>query len=326
MKRGMSALAVTCILCLSAAWPARASGAERSLSWRRTPDTIALLNGDEVVWKLHCQKGERPYFHPVALPDGTVLTNDEPSDHPYHDGLWFAWKYINGAEYWAPEVGPRYGFTHLREMDVRLRDDFSARIAMRLEYVEKGADEPVLTERREIQVSAPDPHGAYRMRWTCAFEAPAHKVKLSAGDAGPDHLWGGHAGMNYRTAEGAVEFKVIDSRGRGGLNVQARTANVHTKRSKGVDFSLKNPNTGGVGGVTMLECPRNPRYPAPWFVINEPSGYGFLESGFLYREPYAMEPGSELTLRYGIVIHPGRYRPKDIKREWKSFYGEGAAE
>ncbi|MBA7592916.1 Vitamin B12 transporter BtuB [subsurface metagenome] len=54
------------------------------------------------IWKFNFDKTEgKPYFHPLALEDGTPLTWLRPEDHPWHRGFWFSWKYINGLNYWV---------------------------------------------------------------------------------------------------------------------------------------------------------------------------------------------------------------------------------
>jgi len=70
------------------------------LSWRQTDSSLALFNGGAVVWQLSYAKSEgQPYFHPLRLPDGMETAALRPADHPWHRGLWWSWKYINGVNY-----------------------------------------------------------------------------------------------------------------------------------------------------------------------------------------------------------------------------------
>ena len=74
-------------------------------NWKSQPGTsVALENDGQAVWRLNCGGDQpKPHFHPVALPDGRVLTWDRPPDHVWHHGLWFSWKFINGLNYWEPD-------------------------------------------------------------------------------------------------------------------------------------------------------------------------------------------------------------------------------
>jgi len=70
-------------------------------SWQETDSSIALLNHGRIVWQFNYGKDARkPYFHPVSLIDGTVLTCLSPRDHPWHLALWFSWDKLNGVQYW----------------------------------------------------------------------------------------------------------------------------------------------------------------------------------------------------------------------------------
>ena len=42
----------------------------------------------------------RPFVHPLRTPSGLVLTRDAPDDHPWHHGLWFTIKFVNGENFW----------------------------------------------------------------------------------------------------------------------------------------------------------------------------------------------------------------------------------
>jgi len=53
--------------------------------------------------------GQRPYWHPLQLPYAPSLTMNEPRDHVHHQGMWFAWKNVNGVNFWEqgkPEADP----------------------------------------------------------------------------------------------------------------------------------------------------------------------------------------------------------------------------
>ncbi len=84
---------------------AEATKGKQELAWKKTGASLALMNGDKIVWQFnHLQDGKEkgcPYFHPLASMEGAVLTDLRPSDHLWHRGLRFAWKKINGVEgYW----------------------------------------------------------------------------------------------------------------------------------------------------------------------------------------------------------------------------------
>ena len=116
--------------------------AARHFSWRQTAASLALMNGEQVVWQFnHLQDGSEqgtPYFHPLATLDGAVLTDLHPDDHLWHRGLLFAWKKINGREgYWTwPEGLETWpednGSTEVTAVKVAPGKDHSARFELEL--------------------------------------------------------------------------------------------------------------------------------------------------------------------------------------------------
>jgi hypothetical protein len=64
-------------------------------------------------WTYNADHRKRPNLHPVAAPSGAVLTRDAPDDHPWHHGLWFTIKFVNGENFW--EEQPPYGVLRHRD-------------------------------------------------------------------------------------------------------------------------------------------------------------------------------------------------------------------
>ena len=141
--------------------------------WKQTDATLALLNRDRVVWQFNFAKdAPKPYFHPVALADGTELTWLSPPDHPWHRSLWFAWKEINGVNYWEedPATGKSQGRTEIVAVKASPAPDFFAKIEVDLAY-HPPDQPPVLTEHRVLTISAPDAGGGYAINWQATFRA-----------------------------------------------------------------------------------------------------------------------------------------------------------
>jgi len=139
------------------------SGSEPAFSWRRTDSSLALLNQNRVVWQFNFDaKDGKPYFHPVSLTDGTELTWHRPPDHPWHYGLWFSWKFINGLNYWEedPKTGLSQGRTEIESVRAESHDDYSADIVTRLGY-HPPAKPAVVTEQCHLHISIPDENGFY---------------------------------------------------------------------------------------------------------------------------------------------------------------------
>ena len=110
---------------------------EHRLSWQRDEGRLALLNYSRTVWAFHYgREAAKPCFDPLGLVDGVSLIWKSPPDHPWHHGLWFSWKEINGVNYWEEDAttGLAAGLTEVISSQVSAGDDFAARIELQLQY------------------------------------------------------------------------------------------------------------------------------------------------------------------------------------------------
>jgi hypothetical protein len=293
-------------------------------SWKQTDTTLALLNRDRVVWQWnYAPTLAKPYFHPVALIDGMILTEPSPADHPWHRALWFSWKRLNGVNYWEenPTTGQAQGLTEVRAAKLSPQADGAARIEMELSYHPPDTP-PVLSENRVIAVSVPDAQGVYRIDWRGEFAAGGQDVVLEGGTAG-----GGYAGLSVRVSQATSDWVLIASEDRRDIptdgepgNAGGLAANTHGQRARWADFSLVDMATQRPGGIAILDHPSNPRHPSQWHNVLAAKGrFGYFSPAMLWSEPYKLAAGQRFTLRYCILVHPGRGDKAAIEKQWQAF-------
>jgi hypothetical protein len=289
--------------------------------WQQSDSSVALLNHHRTVWQFNYGKDTRkPYFHPVALSDGTVLTCLSPRDHPWHRALWFSWKMLNGVNYWEedPKTGLPDGRTEVVEAKVIPNQDYSATILLAITYHTPDRP-PLLTEKRKITVSAPDRHGRYRIDWEGVFTAGQQDVLLQGGTAG-----GGYAGMSVRISQTTRDWRLIDSEGRVDLPGGHVAKNTHGQKARWMDFSVVDTATNEIGGIAILQHPSTFRYPTHWHnVMDDTIPFGYFSPAPLWAEPYTLAAGKTLKVRYRILVHPGRGAKGQLDAEWKSFSESG---
>jgi hypothetical protein len=298
------------------AWRSSQGARRDSFEWKESDSAVALVRAGNVVWQ--CQYGKSlamPMFHPLALTDGTVLTWDAPPDHPWHHALWFAWKYLNRANYWdrSKASRPPYGVTEWTNVSTVRRPDFSALIRMDLAYREAG-QAPVLTERRQVEISPPAKDGSYHLDWTMVFTAGDKDVALDrapiAGEPGGQPT-GGYAGLSLRFAKDLADWSVVTTKGP--VAQDAKTPFHCEAGATGVDYSGR--IAGRDAGIAFLDHPANLNSPTPWYTImNREKEFAFSEAALIYYKPHTLRAGSSLTLRYRVFVHPGRWSPKVLAR------------
>ena len=284
MKRSFTLMLVLFCAVLS-------SSAQTTL-WQHTEHTLSLLNGTNIVWQIVADPAQgKPYFHPLATPGGIVLTDLRPSDHPWHRGLWWSWKYINGPNYWEedPETARSEASTELTAARLEPHDGGSATLSFDLNYRPWQAS-PVLTERRIIQISSPT-NGSYELLWSSTFtpRIDAYLERTPPPDEPHGVAWGGYAGLSLRLNPKTRGWTFSNAQGLSGV------AALHGHPSAWVKFSAG----AGHPAITVFDDPRNPRYPCPWYVNQD---MPYFSPALLFHAPMKLAAGEQLTLRYRIVI------------------------
>jgi hypothetical protein len=285
------------------------SSQQYSYSWQQTEDSIAFYNSDAIVWQLNYKKSEgRPYFHPLSLTDGTELTWLRPADHVWHRALWFSWKFIDGVNYWDPELPA--GQTEVVDVKTALGKDHCAHIEMSLSY--HPANKPtVLTEKRILDVTAPDKDGCYYIDWLSIFTAAGSDVLLGRTPIPGEEngkSYGGYAGLSLRMTEYAKSWQFLSSEGP--LEPESRG-----NRARWMDFSGEIANDR-FAGITVFDHPDNLRHPSPWWLGRSIT---YFSPALLFHEPYTLPAGKSLKLRYRILIHSGKVNKDMIENQYKTF-------
>jgi hypothetical protein len=286
--------------------------ATNGFAWKKGLDSVALIKDGQVVWQFnHGSSQTKPNFHPLALPNGPVLTWDRPADHVWHRALWFSWKFINGINYWEedPKTGQAAGKTEWQAKSVVTSADFSSLLVLELAYHPPGKP-PVLTEQRSIRISAPDDKGEYHLDWDMTFIAGPEEVLLdrtplpNEKDGKP---YGGYAGLSVRFAkemespiacglDGLITFQEGRYRGRSGA----------------MDYS--GLFAGREGGIAMVDHLRNLNAPSPWYIIND-NQMRYFSPALLCYQPCKLGASEHLTLRYRVIVHPGRWNGEHLRSQ-----------
>ncbi len=289
----------------------------KNLKWVRTDQSIALENADKIVWQFNYDSDKsKPYFHPIALPDGTVLTELDPADHPWHHALWFSWKFINGVNFWeeSRKTGVSDGITDWSNVKTVTNKDKSAKITMDLAYHHKG-QEPILSEKRNMVVSPPDEDGVYCIDWTSKFTACSDvDVKLDRspipGEPGGTG-WGGYAGLSVRLNGDGSEWEVITEK-------QPISFEKGTYRGKAESMEFSGVFDSKPAGIAILDHPGNINTPSPWYAIaGKPMKY-FSPAVICYK-PHTLKAGESFWLNYRIIVHPGKWDANKLKKEIKKY-------
>jgi hypothetical protein len=71
-------------------------------------------------------------------------------------------------------------------------------------------------------------------------------------------------------------------------------------------------------GLAILDHPDNLNAPSPWYAINGREMHYFSPAVICYG-PHQLRRADKFTLRYRVMVHPGRWGETRLQEEAKNF-------
>ncbi|WP_169305289.1 PmoA family protein [Coraliomargarita akajimensis] len=299
MKKLRSVGVLMTVLSASAWAETRVIENEHSTSMQHDGQTLWTYNHDPAEGK--------PYIHPLATITGTVFTALRPDDHPWHRGVWFSWKKINGVSYWEEnrETGKSPGETRIKQFKRSIAENQDVQFDLDIEYAPAGSNDMVLTEQRSVTISVPDSTGMYIIDWSTTFQAldkdvvfertpPPHEPK--------GYSYGGYAGLSVR----------MNGKMRRGTYVNS-SGEIKPHRNPANWMLFKAPESGS---LLFMDHPDNLNTPSVWY-LDLPMSY--FSPAILYNAPHTLEAGQTLSLKYRLVVSSEAMNDADAESSWKAW-------
>ncbi|MGC8794654.1 MAG: PmoA family protein [Bryobacteraceae bacterium] len=251
---------------------------------RAEDDSIAFRRNGRLLFQYRFASSlAKPYVHPLCAPSGRVMTLDSPPDHVHHHGLMLAWSDVNGYDFWGEtNPAPHGRIVHHR---VRRRRANPPELATLNHWVAEGR--VLLVERRMLRAPAVTPDAVW-LEWESELAAASDPVILAA----EKHVYNG---LGIRFPREMDRGRVLNSAG---------ATEVKQADGQPAQWCAYWATPGGAScGLAIFDHPGNPRHPSAFFVMNEP--FGYLSAAPTYREPFRIEPGRRLVLRWAVVAFDG---------------------
>jgi hypothetical protein len=269
--------------------------------------SLAILDGDMPVLvynfgEIEFPQGRRTrkragYVHPIYGLDGEVLTDNHPSDHYHHHGLFWGWPHtrIGGREYdfWNRED---IQFKFKKWLAKEAGPD-GAKLGIENAWVLKGKEvakevvwldvHPATDNSRSIDVS---------ITWT-----PLVPITL---EGAPGKSYGGLA-LRFAPRKDTV-ITTPDGRAKEDLLI------THLPWA---DFTGRFNGAPAPSGAAIFIKPDHPDFPPEWMTRE----YGMLAVGWPGVESKTLEPGQPVTVNYRVWIHRGNPEAAEIESEYESF-------
>jgi hypothetical protein len=242
------------------------------------------------------------YIHPLFSLDGRVLTDDFPSDHFHHHGLFWVWPVVRtrglSTSTWEPKL-PR-----LRQRFVNWlkREKAEGAFVLSLENVwEFDEKETVAEETVTIRIHRADRTG----------RAIDLELIIEAVD-GPFELQGtpdqnkGYGGLCFRGAPLFTGATITTDEGvlkEDAVNRPYRWADLSNREL----------------GISIFVSPDHPGYPTKWMIRN--SYAGIINASWPGLEPVVLKPGESIILRYRIYVHRGNAETGEVNAAYRRYLG-----
>jgi hypothetical protein len=270
----------------------------------RTPTSVTVADRWTYVWLGVL----RPFVHPLRTPAGHVVSREAPADHPWHHGLWFTIKFVDGDNFWE-EYGDFGLLVHRGEPTVDQHPDGRVSVAGTLDWVRPhGTAVAVVEERRWEHVPIDDRSYAIDLDTRLVAD---HDVTY---DRTEFTTWGGYGGLTMRGPADWVDTRLLLDDG----SEHERLLGV-----PGRWMDLSSP----LAGVALLDHPDNPRHPTPFYASTRADTYGdegwsnFANAAFLWDAPLAVAAGEELRIRHRVIVHDGPMEAPALQAAWTAWAG-----
>lgn len=245
------------------------------------------------------------YIHPVYTPKGKIVTDDYPSDHYHHHGIWFAWTKTEfegkHPDFW--NVGDNTGRVDFEKVGKTWSGPVYAGFTSLQKYVALTGEAPktALNEEWDVRVyNVGDSYFVFDIVATqeCASASPLILEEYRYGGMGVrgNREWKDKAKVSFLTSEGKTRLDGNATRGRW----------CHIGGS--VD--------GQLVGIAVLDHPSNFRAPVPLRIHPDDPYFNYAPSQM---GRFQIDPGKKFVLRYRYVVSDGPPDAKLLERLWNDY-------
>ncbi|HSO86391.1 MAG TPA: PmoA family protein [Draconibacterium sp.] len=244
------------------------------------------------------------YIHPLWGIDGTVLTEDFPTDHLHHRGIFWAWHqvWIDGKQIGDPWEIKDFE-QQVTDIEYSMKEGGVSELKTEVQWKSPlwktmGEKKPYLKEKTKILIHPKK--GNYRkIDFEIQLLALAENLKI--GGSADEKGYSGFSvrmilpdDIKFTGPEGEISPKNTAVKSPGYVNVSGSVG--------------KNKSSGG---VVIIDHPENPGYPQPWILRKKNSMQNAAYPGNTTIPVSTTEP---LVLKYSLLVYSGKMSDKNIQK------------
>jgi hypothetical protein len=245
-----------------------------------------------------------PFFYPVNGPlSGGSVTSMRNAEYPHHSSLFFGCDMVNGGNYWQE------GLERGRIISVNARIE------------KEGGDSVIITD--ECIWSRPGALSPVRDIRKFIITSPSVLITQIDVEIKLEMLMDVHIKKtNHSLFSARIAADLSVKNGGTMINAEGIKSEKATfgQRSSWIDYYGRRGDV--IEGLAIMQHPSNPWYPSPWFTRD----YGFISPTPMYwpenGEEIFLKQGTELLLRYRVLVHAGDHTDAKIAEEFKKYKSE----
>lgn len=265
-----------------------------------TTNVLSYNFGDQLKPGVDPKYIRSSYIHPLYSLEGQPLTEDFPTDHHHHHGVFWAWPVVKTRDVktqnWHPHTPPlRHHFVRWIKKST---ENNAAVIAVENRWLLNEKEE-VAREQVTIQVNPAGPD-TRTVDIEIILEAIGGPLTLEGTTEGNK----GYGGFCFRAAPSLTGARILTDTG-------PRAKDIVDEPHKWTDLSNDDH------GLAIFAAPDHPDYPPKWMARN--SYAGFLNASWPGLSSEVLQPGKPVTLRYRLYIHRGATSAADIQLAYENY-------
>jgi len=248
------------------------------------------------------------YLHPLYTPSGKIITDDYPTNHLHHHGVWFTWTKTEfegrGPDFW--NMGEGKGTVEFVALDRTWSGPVHGGFQTRHRFVDltSGQPKPVLNETWDVKIFQRGEQRAYWMFDLTSTQecATAEALKL------PNYYYGGLGFRGREEWNGADKTFYLTSDG--------ETDRVKGNTTRGRWCHISGQVDGSRTGIAVLGHPDNFRAPQPMRLHPTEPFFCFAPSQL---GDWEIAPGKPYVSRFRFIVRDGPSDAAELDRLWNDF-------
>ena len=247
------------------------------------------------------------YIHPVFTPAGQVVTDDYPSDHYHHHGIWFAWTRTEfegkHPDFW--NVGDGTGRVDFVKLGQTWSGPVQAGFTSFQNYVALTGAAPkiALNEEWDVRVYDVGSDEHYFVFDIIATQQCATSSPLIL----EEYRYGGMGVRGHRDWQDKSKVNFLTSEGKD---------REHGNATRARWCHIGGTVNGQLAGLAVLEHPSNFRAPTTLRIHPDDPYFNYAPSQL---GQFQIEPGKKFVMRYRYVVSDGPPDPKLLDRLWNDY-------